>query len=139
LKINIHYNNSIQKIDRKNNTIIDANGNLHSYDQLILATGSSPFIPTDVHLDLPGRFTMRNKTDADRFKDYLEQTNLPPEQQHVVIVGGGLLGLELAAALKQKDLKVTIIQRSSRLMERQLDKVSSKLLALDVQERGIQV
>src|SRR5690606_9780526 len=75
----------------------------------------------------------------DRFKAYLESTNLPPEAQHVAIVGGGLLGLELAAALKHKNIKVTIIQRSSRLMERQLDNVSSKLLALDVQERGIKI
>ena len=56
-----------------------------------------------------------------------------------VIVGGGLLGLELAAALKHQGVKITIVQRSSRLMERQLDKTSSKLLALDVQERGVQI
>ena len=64
---------------------------------------------------------------------------MPPEEQHVVIVGGGLLGLELAAAMKHKNVKITIIQRASRLMERQLDKISSKLLSLDVQERGIQI
>src|SRR5690606_33490817 len=56
-----------------------------------------------------------------------------------VIIGGGLLGLELAAALQHNHVKVTIVQRASRLMERQLDEVSSKLLSLDVQERGIHV
>ena len=80
-------------------------------------------------MDLPGRFTMRNKGDADSFKAYLDATGLPPEEQHVVIVGGGLLGLELAAAMKHKNVKITIVQRASRLMERQLDKISSKLLA----------
>jgi ferredoxin-nitrate reductase len=70
---------------------------------------------------------------------YLEGTKLPPEEQHVAIVGGGLLGLELAAALNHQNVNVTIIQRASRLMERQLDLVSSKLLALDVKERGIQI
>jgi len=129
----------INKIDQEKKEIIDSNGDVHTFDKLILATGSRAFIPKDVQLDLPGRFTMRNKSDADRFKAYLEQTNLPPEKQHVTIVGGGLLGLELAAALKHKNIQITIIQRSSRLMERQLDKVSSKLLALDVQERGIQI
>ena len=106
---------------------------------MILATGSRAFIPRDVQIDLPGRFTMRNKSDADSFKRYLDATGLPPEEQHIAIVGGGLLGLELAAAMKHKNAKITIIQRASRLMERQLDKVSSKLLALDVQERGIQI
>ncbi|WP_405297021.1 molybdopterin-dependent oxidoreductase [Algibacter sp. Ld11] len=139
LKITVHPETSISNIDSKHNVVTDSNGIEHSYTKLILATGSRAFIPSGVQIDLPGRFTMRNKSDADSFKAYLEATGLPPEEQHVVIVGGGLLGLELAAAMKHKNVKITIIQRASRLMERQLDKVSSKLLALDVQERGIQI
>lgn len=139
LKISVHPETSISNIDSKHNVVTDSNGEEHTYSKLILATGSRAFIPSDVQIDLPGRFTMRNKSDADSFKAYLDATGLPPEEQHVVIVGGGLLGLELAAAMKHKNVKITIIQRASRLMERQLDKVSSKLLALDVQERGIQI
>lgn len=139
LKIKIHHNSSIVAIDRVNKAIIDISERHYSYDKLILATGSSPFIPSGAQLELPGRFTMRTKADADRFKEYLKQIQLPRPQKHVVIVGGGLLGLELAAALKHQGLRITIIQRSSRLMERQLDKTSSKLLAIDVQEKGIQI
>jgi ferredoxin-nitrate reductase len=139
LKISVHPETSISNIDSKHNVVTDSNGEEHTYSKLILATGSRAFIPSDVQIDLPGRFTMRNKSDADSFKAYLEATGLPPEEQHVVIVGGGLLGLELAAAMKHKNVKITIIQRASHLMQRQLDKVSSKLLALDVQERGIQI
>ena len=139
LKIQLNPQITISKIDIKNKIVTDSEGFNHGYDKLILATGSRAFVPKEAQLNLPGRFTLRSKIDADRFKNYLEETNLPPEEQHVVIVGGGLLGLELAAALKHKNLKITIVQRSSRLMERQLDAVSSKLLALDVQERGIQV
>ena len=138
LNIKLHPETSISKIDTESKVVTDSNNEQHTFDKLILATGSRAFVPKDVQIELPGRFTMRNKSDADQFKAYLEATNLPPEQQHVVIVGGGLLGLELAAALNHKGLKITIVQRSSRLMERQLDIVSSKLLALDVQERGIQ-
>jgi len=135
-KLNIHLHEetfitSINKVDKR---VTDSKNKAHSFDKLILATGSRAFIPKDVQIDLPGRFTMRNKGDADRFKKYLDATGLPPEEQHVVIVGGGLLGLELAAAMKHKNAKITIVQRASRLMERQLDSVSSKLLALDVQE-----
>lgn len=139
LNIHLHPETYISKIDKENRVVTDSKHETHSYDKLILATGSRAFIPKDVQIDLPGRFTMRNKSDADSFKAYLDATGLPPEEQHVVIVGGGLLGLELAAAMKHKNAKITIIQRGSRLMERQLDKVSSKLLALDVQERGIQI
>lgn len=130
---------SIDNLNTVENTILDSNGDLHTFDSLIMATGSRPFVPENAQLHLPGRFTMRKKNDADRLKNYLESTNLPTEEQHVVIVGGGLLGLELAAALKHKKVKVTIIQRASRLMERQLDRISSKLLAEEVQLRDIQI
>ena len=139
LNITLHANVFIQSIDRTQKTVIDSNGDLHSYDLIVMATGSRAFIPNEAQLDLPGRFTMRNKTDADGLKDYLEHTGLPAAEQHVVIVGGGLLGLELAAALNKKNINITLIQRASRLMERQLDRVASRLLAQDVQERGIQI
>lgn len=139
LNIHLHPETYVTDINKEDKNVIDSNNETHTFDKLILATGSRAFIPKDVQIDLPGRFTMRNKKDADEFKAYLDATGLPPEEQHVVIVGGGLLGLELAAAMKHKNVKITIIQRASRLMERQLDKVSSKLLALDVQERGIQI
>src|SRR5699024_9925455 len=95
LKIKIHHHSKIIAIDRVNKTIIDDSQQQYSYDKLILATGSSPFIPSDVQIDLPGRFTMRTKGDADRFKEHLNKIELPTPQKHVVIVGGGLLGLEL--------------------------------------------
>ncbi|WP_149206645.1 nitrate reductase [Flavobacterium johnsoniae] len=130
---------SIDKIDTGKKTILDSQGEIHAFDSLILATGSRPFVPENAQLHLPGRFTVRRKEDADRLKNHLDSTNLPPEEQHVVIIGGGLLGLELAAALKHKKVKTTIIQRASRLMERQLDRISSKLLAEEVQLRDIQI
>ncbi|WP_152286769.1 nitrate reductase [Flavicella marina] len=138
LNVKLHASTSITNIDRENKQITDSHGNIHSYDLLIMATGSRAFVPKDAQLDLPGRFTMRNKADADGLKNYLDQTGLPLNEQHVVIVGGGLLGLELAAALNKRNINITIVQRASRLMERQLDLVASRLLAQDVQERGIQ-
>src|SRR5690606_26604161 len=139
LKITLHHSSQITSIDRENKTIIDNSKRKYSYDKLILATGSSPFVPPNAQLELPGRFTIRTKTDADRFKAHLNRLQVPTPQKHVVVVGGGLLGLEMAAALKPKGLRVTIIQRSSRLMERQLDKTSSTLLSMDVQDKGIQI
>ena len=140
-KLNITLKSSvgIEHIDTHAKTIKDSRGETHVFDNLILATGSRPFVPENAQLHLPGRFTMRRKEDADKLKNYLDNTNLAPEDQHVVIVGGGLLGLELAAALKHKKVKITIIQRASRLMERQLDQISCKLLAEEVQLRDIQI
>jgi ferredoxin-nitrate reductase len=139
LNITMKSDVSIESINVNNKVIVDGFGTTHTFDSLILATGSRPFVPEDAQLHLPGRFTMRKKQDADRLKKYLEDTGLAPEEQHVVLVGGGLLGLELAAALKHKNIKITIVQRASRLMERQLDRISSKLLAEEVQLRDIQI
>ncbi|WP_318312657.1 molybdopterin-dependent oxidoreductase [Flagellimonas crocea] len=139
LKLDVHPNNGIQNINRKTKQVTDDLGATYDYDILILATGSRAFVPNDVRIDLPGRFTMRERGDADRLKTYLALTNLPTNEQHVVIIGGGLLGLELAAALKKIDVNISIIQRSPRLMERQLDPIASRLLAEDVMERGIQL
>ena len=138
LNINLYPSNGINKINAEEKTVVDDTGVIHSYDILIMATGSSAFVPTEVRMDLPGRFTMRERTDADRLKRYLNDTGLPVNQQHVVIVGGGLLGLELAASLKKININISIIQRAPRLMERQLDSIASRLLAEDVNERGIQ-
>jgi ferredoxin-nitrate reductase len=139
LNITMKSDVAIESIDVNSKVIEDSLGTTHTFDSLILATGSRPFVPEDAQLHLPGRFTMRKKQDADRLKKYLDDTGLAPEEQHVVLVGGGLLGLELAAALKHKKIKITIVQRASRLMERQLDRISSKLLAEEVQLRDIQI
>lgn len=139
LNLAIHRGLGIVKIHRSTQEIQDDTGSKHTYDLLIMATGSRPFIPREVPLHLSGVFTIRSKMDADQLKTYLKETGLSAKEQHVVIVGGGLLGLEMAAALKRINVQITIVQREARLMERQLDAISSKLLAEDVAERDIMI
>ncbi|WP_010136184.1 nitrate reductase [Ochrovirga pacifica] len=139
LKVTLHASCGIEKIDNEHKQIIDSKGHTHSYDLLLIATGSSAFVPKDYRMDLAGAFTMRTKKDADTLKQHLTKTGLPENEQHVTIVGGGLLGLELAASLSKINIKSSIVQRGNRLMERQLDLISSKLLAQDVLERNIDI
>jgi len=139
LNINLHPGIGITEVDAEEKTVTATDGTVHSYDLLVMATGSRAFVPSDVKMDVPGRFTMRERGDADKLRQYLQKTGLPAEEQHVVIVGGGLLGLELAAALKKININISIVQRAPRLMERQLDNVASRLLAEDVVERGIHI
>lgn len=139
LNVNLHPGIGITNINASTKKVTDTDGNEHAYDLLVLATGSRAFVPSEVKMDVPGRFTMRERGDADKLKQYLQNTGLPAEEQHVVIVGGGLLGLELAAALKKINIKISIVQRAPRLMERQLDNIASRLLAEDVIERDINI
>lgn len=139
LNIQSHKSISIAQILPQEKKVVDSEGISHSYDKLILATGSRAFLPREVPIHLEGVFTIRNRDNADELKTFLKQSGTPLSDQHVIIVGGGLLGLEVAAALKKKNVNITLIQRASRLMEAQLDIVASKILAEDVIERDISV
>jgi ferredoxin-nitrate reductase len=131
--ITLHRGVSIESIDRNNKTVVDSSGNMHTYDILLLATGSRPFMLRDMP-SLQGIFTMRSRKDADSFKNHVQ-----PENGHVVIIGGGLLGIELAASLTEVNVGVIIIQRISRLMDRQLDPLGSQLLHEELCAKGIEI
>lgn len=133
MNVTLHREKEVVMINRTQKYIVDQTGKKHLYDKLILATGSRAFIPKEAPVHLPGVFTMRMRKDADDLKKFLKPDG------HVVIIGGGLLGLELAASLKHIDVNISIIQLSGRLMERQLDNLSGQLLLEFVEEMGIQI
>ncbi|ELR69980.1 Assimilatory nitrate reductase large subunit [Fulvivirga imtechensis AK7] len=133
LNIHLHLSNAITSINRENKTVTDQQRVLHDYDILILATGSRAFVPPDAPMYLPGVFTMRDRQNADDLKNYLKKDG------HVLVIGGGLLGLEIAAALREMKIEITLVQLGSRLMERQLDTTASSLLRQYVEDIGINV
>ena len=132
-KIKLHRGISIENIDRKNKIVADSNGVEHSYDILLMATGSRAAMLRDVPA-MQGIFTMRNRMDADNFKNHID-----PSKGKVIIVGGGLLGIELAASLREVNVEVTIVQRISRLMDRQLDPLGSQLLHEELTSRDVDI
>ncbi len=123
-KLNIHLYRgiSVEQVDRKNKTITDSKGETHAYDVLLMATGSRAAMLRDVP-KMKGIFSMRSKMDADNFKSHVSAA-----KGKVLIIGGGLLGIELAASLREVGIGVIIVQRISRLMDRQLDPLGSQLL-----------
>ena len=123
---------SVEKIDRANKQVTDSRGIKTGYDILLIATGSRAAIPKNVPA-LPGIFSMRSRTDADNFKKHV------PVDGHVVIVGGGLLGLEMAASLREMGIKITIIQRTSKFLNRQLDDLGSRLLHEEMVDQGCDI
>jgi ferredoxin-nitrate reductase len=132
-RIKLHRGLGIEKINKEEKTVTDSNGNKHHYDILLLATGSRAFALKDLP-PLNGIFTMRDRNDADSFKKHVATTS-----GKVLIVGGGLLGIELATSLTETGSKVTIIQRISRLMGRQLDDLGSQLLHEELISKGIEI
>lgn len=131
--IKLHRGISIEKIDRNNKVLTDSKGDTHSYDVLIMATGSRATMLKDIP-KMNGIFTMRSRIDADDFKNHVDAA-----KGKVVIVGGGLLGIELAASLREVNVEVTVIQRISRLMDRQLDTLGSDLLHEELTDKGVDI
>jgi ferredoxin-nitrate reductase len=120
---------SVETVNRAEKYVLDSRGQRTDYDVLLMATGSRAAMPRHVPA-LPGIFTMRSRTDADDFKNHL------PAEAHVVVVGGGLLGLEMAASLREVGTKVSVIQRTSRFLDRQLDQLGSQLLQEEMENQG---
>jgi ferredoxin-nitrate reductase len=131
--IKLHRGVAIESIDRINKTVFDSNGVVHRYDVLVMATGSRAAMLRDVPA-IQGIFTMRSRVDADNFKDHVDR-----QKGKVVIIGGGLLGIELAASLREVNVAVTIVQRISRLMDRQLDPTGSQLLHEELTAKGVEI
>ncbi|HMO60589.1 MAG TPA: molybdopterin-dependent oxidoreductase [Ferruginibacter sp.] len=124
---------SVEHIDRDKKKVTDSNGHVHAYDVLLMATGSRATMLKDIPA-MKGIFTMRSRTDADNFKKHIN-----PEKGKVVIVGGGLLGIELAASLREVNVEVCVVQRISRLMDRQLDPLGSQLLHEELTDKGVDI
>lgn len=123
----------VTEIDRATRTVTSEPGITATYDKLLLATGSVPItIPVPGH-DLPGVLSYRDLDDV--------QAMLLAAQSgsRAVVIGGGLLGLEAAAGLKQRGMDVTVLHLMPTLMERQLDPAAGNLLRHAVEDRGIQV
>lgn len=105
------------------------------YDRLILAMGSNAAIPDIAGLDRPGSVVLRTAADAMRIRAYVQERRA----RHAVVAGGGLLGLEAAYCLRQLGLQVTVLERGSRLLSKQIDSRCSQLVAAHFDRAGITV
>jgi ferredoxin-nitrate reductase len=135
--IKVHKGVGIVHIDRKNKIVLDENGHEHAYDKLFLGMGSQAFMPKNFP-KMGGIFNMRSRIDADTLMPFLTPTH-PERSRRVVVVGGGLLGLEMAASLREIAINVTVVQRIGRFMDRQLDTLGSEILHQEIVARGIDV
>ncbi len=131
--ITLYKGHRIVAIDRTARTVTSDQGVTESYDKLVVATGSVPFIIPVPGNDLPGVLTYRDLDDV--------QAMLLAAQSRAkaVVIGGGLLGLEAAAGLSMQGMDVTVLHVMPTLMERQLDPAAGYLLQRAVEARGIKV
>src|SRR6195952_5711990 len=129
--VTLKYGCRATEIDVGRRELKIANGESVSFSKLVLATGSTPLRLNVPGADLPGVHTFRDSRDVDLL------LTLSAQKKRVVVVGGGLLGLEAAYGLAKAGAVVTLIHWMDRLMERQLDAPAAELLKTLVERKGI--
>ena len=131
--VTLYKGHKVTAIDRVNKTVTSEQGVTVGYDKLIVATGSLPIvIPVPGHT-LAGVLTYRDLDDVNAM------LLAAKSRGRAVVIGGGLLGLEAAAGLKEQGMEVTVLHLMPTLMERQLDPAAGYLLQKAVERRGIDV
>jgi nitrite reductase (NADH) large subunit len=132
-KVTCRFGETVTKIDRAKKVIHSRNGKT-PYDKLVIATGSAPFILPIAGKGLKGVVAFRDFDDVELMLQGAQR-----EGGKAVVIGGGLLGLEAAAALKKQGMDVTVLHLMAHLMEQQLDPSAGFLLQQALETRGIRV
>jgi nitrite reductase (NADH) large subunit len=122
----------VTNIDPIAHQVIDNRGNKLAYDRLLLATGADCFLPPFPGGETAGVFTVRGISDCDAILNYVRH------RERIAVVGGGLLGLETAYALKTLGKQVTVIEVNQWLLSRQLDREGGELLKQLLENKGLQ-
>ena len=131
----------VASIDTAAHTVITEKGVSHAYDSLVLATGSYAFMPPVPGRELPGCFVYRTIDDVAALRGYVEalQELHPNRPVRGAVIGGGLLGLEAAGALKKLGASSTVIEFAPRLMPLQVDEGGGEALKRLIEATGVDV
>jgi len=130
----------IDAIDRDAKQVTDRLGRVWDYDELVLATGSNAAIPPIPGADLPGVFVYRTIDDVAALRGWVEEKRRGSSRPvRGAVIGGGLLGLEAAGALKALDSQATVIQFGTHLMDAQIDLGGGEALKRLINRMGIGV
>ncbi|NND68174.1 MAG: nitrite reductase large subunit, partial [Halioglobus sp.] len=131
--VEAHFGDPVVAIERDAHAVVTAAGRRFTYDKLVLATGSYPFVPPVPGAEHERCLTYRTIDDLGEIRAKAQGSNVG------VVVGGGLLGLECANALRNLGLETHVVEFASGLMGVQLDDGGSKMLRRKVEALGVRV
>ncbi|MBK9616624.1 MAG: nitrite reductase large subunit [Uliginosibacterium sp.] len=129
----LRLNTRLSAIDRRKKTVTLPDGEVLAYDKLVLATGSYPFVPPLKGSDRENCFVYRT------IEDLEAMTAAGKHARSGVVVGGGLLGLECAKALRDLGLETHVVEFAPRLMTVQVDDEGGRILRNKIEELGVKV
>ncbi|MCB4798116.1 nitrite reductase large subunit NirB [Neotamlana laminarinivorans] len=137
--IDLVTNERVVDIHRDSKTITTSKDRTFTYDYLILATGSSPFVPPIKGVEKKGVFVYRTIEDLEGMLAYAADLKKTNPDAKAAVLGGGLLGLEAGKAVLDMGLEPHIVEFAPKLMPRQLDSRSSKVLQLKLESIGLNI
>ena len=138
-RITLVTGDAAESLDRSAHTVTCASGTVHEYDRLVLATGSWAWAPRAEGKDLPGSFSYRTVDDVESLAAWVaERGEALGREVRGVVVGGGVLGLEAAAALQDLGAHSTVVEFADRLMAVQPDAGGGEMLRLLIPDRGFE-
>ncbi|MCX6566271.1 MAG: FAD-dependent oxidoreductase [Candidatus Aminicenantes bacterium] len=132
-RIDLRLGTPVRRIRPAEKTVEAADGTIVPYDRLLLADGASSSVPPVAGTGKAGVFTVRTLDDAHALLDYFQT------HPRVVVLGGGLLGLEIGRALRTRGAEVTVAEIFPSLLPRQLDPPGGDILKSRIEETGIRV
>jgi NAD(P)H-nitrite reductase large subunit len=134
-KIDVWRNTLAVSIDRQARSVRLGTGETLPYDRLILATGAKSASPNPGYASFANAYVLRSANDALEIRARIQRHGA----RKAVVLGGGVLGVEAADALQHLGLDVIILQRSARLMDRQLDEIGALRLTQYLEAIGVRV
>ena len=132
-KIHLVLGKEVTEIDTKEKEIVLEDGTKLAYTKLVYALGSECFIPPIPGHEQEGVVAVRRLEDTRKIESML------PEVKNIVVIGGGVLGLEAAWEMKKAGCQVTVLELAPQLMGRQLDETAGEMLKLISESRGISI
>ena len=132
-KIRLQLGTRATKLDKKSRAIETSEGNTYGYDKLLIATGISPIEPKFPGSRLEGVFTMHDLIQAERLKVAVR------DAKQVVVVGGGLLGMDMAEEFRTIGLHVVFLVRRNNLGDPFFDEYGGKLIRDEFKNMGVEV
>ena len=123
----------IASLNPDKKTVSLVNGETVSYDKCVYALGAESFVPPIPGADKTGVFTVRRDTDIEEIRRSMLKA------KNAVVIGGGVIGLEIAWELKKSGLQITVIELANTLMERLLDETTARALAVWLQGAGVHI
>lgn len=131
--VELHVGDRVTTIDRARRLVVSASGVEVGFDALVLATGSAPFVPAVPGVNKKGIFVYRTIEDLEAILAYA------PKVSSAAVIGGGLLGLEAAKAIRELGLDTHVVEFAPRLMPRQLDDEGARTLLAKIEAMDVRV